>query len=61
MRGLSMPTVDDLGDGLRARVELLEQRIAAAVALCDDASADQHGFDHLNVVSSIRSALRGDL
>jgi hypothetical protein len=52
----------DLGDGLRARVEELEQRIAAAVELCDlgDASADRHGVDRLDVLSSIRHALRGD-
>lgn len=52
----------DLGDGLRARVGELERRIAVAMELCDndDASADRHGFERLDVVSSIRFALRGD-
>jgi hypothetical protein len=54
---------EDLGDGLRARVEQLEQRIAAALAIdpADHATRSRdYGRGFADAIRQVRTALRGD-
>lgn len=55
---------EDLGDGLRACVEQLEQRLAAALAIdpADHATRSRdYGRGFADAITRVRTALRGDL